>query len=152
MPASPAATGSAPVILCVGEDADLLDTRTLLLQSIGAEVHCCAAWRILQAAQPESGDEALLSMDNIRFDLIVLCHTIEPAAARKIARMARRRLPSCRTLLLQPISVAGNDRTLPGFDAVACVEPASLLSSIACLLVRQSASTDEVSVPARPAR
>jgi hypothetical protein len=146
MPILSPETGLEPVILCVGEDADLLDTRVLLLRSIGAEVHCSACWRILRSEDPESSagilrspdpdhcEQILMSMENIRFDLVILCHTIKRELACEIAGMVNRRQPSCKILLLESIVAVGSAEAGARFDAIASAEPASLLRA-ACRLL-----------------
>lgn len=71
---------SLPTILCLGEDPNLLGTRTMLLNSLGAEVK-----------QATSIAEALEQVDGENFDLIVLCHSLKQSDAVAICDAFRER-------------------------------------------------------------
>jgi hypothetical protein len=130
MPTLSKTDGPTVAILCIGEDAQLLETRALLLRSTGAEVHCSTSDQILQSQLQFS----VQSSEQRSYDLVVLCHTIEQAKARSITECAHRRVPPLQVLLLKPISTTRRERIGIDVDAVVIVEPASLLNVVTQLL------------------
>ena len=125
-----ASTGaSIPAILCIGEDMELLETRSAVLRKTGAEVKC------LTSAQARETD------DLSAFDLIVLCHTMEEPEARRIADDAGRLQPAPLILLLNSLSARGQDRSGIRFDAVAEVIPELLVRTATELLSRRSGAS-----------
>ncbi len=75
-------------ILSVGQDADLLYSRNLLLQRTGAAVFSARTEPALHLLQAQS------------FDLVVLCHTLEQKDLVAACRAIRRFSPRTRLLLI----------------------------------------------------
>ena len=73
-------------ILLVGEDFALLATRTALLAKMGASVTCCSSL------------ELRTHVGSARFDLVILCHTLEDSVRCSLAGDVRRRWPNARIL------------------------------------------------------
>lgn len=109
-------------ILLTGNDFRLLATRAAVLAKTNASVVCCNA------------PEAMAVLEQERFDLVVLCHSLEEKQAAEITGKARQKLPKVKILVV--ISDVGNDALYKDtpFDATSSPEPGSLIRSITELL------------------
>ena len=76
-------------LLLYGVDVKLLDTRRLVLESEG--------YQVTAINDPFSLDPYLSTTP---FDLLILCHTLQPDECRRIASLARLRWPAISTLEL----------------------------------------------------
>jgi DNA-binding response OmpR family regulator len=125
-------------ILCVGEDADLLNTRAELLRTTSATV------------MQTRSVAALKFMKQRRFDLIILCHTVPHEAAKKISLIAHSIQEKSFVLLLTP-SLGHEERRCHeiDFDVMTGVDPASLLSTVAKVLSRRISTPEnqEIHLP-----
>lgn len=101
-------------ILLIGEDPDILARRAILLESSGVDVSCCSASEL----------SLYLAGD---FDLVILCHTLEPHVLRSLVMSdVYRRWP--RTPVLQVVIGEGALSTETGVDTrMSLVEPSDLV-------------------------
>jgi hypothetical protein len=97
-----AATNAPPVVLNVSSDLSLLITRALILEHAGFVVRACSPERALPR----------LSEGDIRFDAVVLCHSIELDERVVLAERIRAGAPNLALVVMH----------LPGdhFDSSAC--------------------------------
>jgi len=115
-------------ILCVGEDPELLKTRAMLLQTLSAEVK----WTT-------SISEALDDVSHQKFDLIVLCHTLEDSDAVAISDAIRMRPSPPILLWISKYLGFKDERAKILCDAIVDADPASLTDCVRALLLRRSA-------------
>lgn len=80
--------GTTAHILSVGDDAWLLSSRQMVLESSGYEVHSFSSVELIE-------DEITLQCN-----LAILCHSIEPERAEELASRLRRLKPSLPLLVL----------------------------------------------------
>ena len=116
-------------ILCVGEDLDLLNTRAMLLETLGAEVKCATTLI-----------EALEQVADENFDVIVLCHSLNQHAAVAISDAIRERKPP--PLILKMTKYFGIEEEQAQFlcDAIVDARPPSLIDCARELLLNSSVS------------
>lgn len=130
-PADTRAMGCAS-ILSLGEDWALLESRQLLLQSVGYRV----------VSMP--GDTTLKPDDVRGFQLFLLCHSIEGPALESLVASLRNAAPSTPILQLTRFDSAPaklNDRVVP-----ACSGPSELLRTIDAVLGGRVASARRLTV------
>ena len=84
---------AAPLVLHVGTDLALLNTRSAVLESAGMAV-----------VRASNSAEALRLFTDADFDAVVLCHSIPPDQCRRIERAVHASRPSVPVLVLQSIS------------------------------------------------
>ena len=77
-------------ILLVGEDFRLLATRAAVLARTGVNTVCCSPSEMVRDLRGEA------------FDLVVMCHSLDEAAASMVAGTARQWWPGGRVLLIRP--------------------------------------------------
>ncbi len=118
-----------PTILCLGEDRDLLGTRAMLLERLGAEVK-----------RATSIAEALEQVASENFDLIVLCHSLKQCDSVAICNAIRDRNPP--PLILKITKSFGFEEELAQLfcDAIVDAHPATLTDCARELLFRRSVS------------
>lgn len=113
-------------ILSVGDDLDLLSTRTELLRLTGAQVVKCR------------GRDAAGVLEKEKFDLVVLCHTLPEHDAAKVVRMTGRDAAGVgtRTKVLQttPFGAASWAKYKLEVDEVVPAVPELLVQRAASLL------------------
>lgn len=119
-----------PTILCLGEDPDLLRTRAMLLESLGAEVR--HATNIAEALEQVTGEH---------FDLIVLCHSLKQSDAVAICDAVRDRRPPPLILKITKSFGFEEERAQLLCDAIVDARPATLTDCARELLLKRSAST-----------
>ena len=117
-----------PLILCVGEDLDLLSTRARLLRRLDADVK----WTTSVA-----GTVGCLHDGTI--DVLVLCHTLKEAEAIAICNAARQQAPSPLVLQIRKSFEFNEDRAHIPFDGLVDTHPAALTDAVAALLARRAA-------------
>jgi hypothetical protein len=113
-------------ILCIGEDVELLKSRTDLLRTTGSEVQCSRS------------AESLAALERRKFDLVVVCHSVRCGQAEQIYEAAHRNHGTTVVLRLMPFWVGDQSDFKSTFDAVANVEPAALVRTADALLHRQA--------------
>ncbi len=115
-------------ILLIGDDSHLLATRAAVLAKTGASVTSCNAKEFDALSDPDP------------FSLVVLCHSLTPAASRRIGDEVRRRWPQSRLLLvLKGIGDPSSFET--HVDATApAAEPAKLIAIATSLLAKSPQS------------
>jgi hypothetical protein len=86
-------TGTTAHILSIGDDAWLLSSRQMVLESSGYEVHSFSSDELIE-------DEITLQCDLLQCNLAILCHSIEPERAEELANRLRRLKPSLPLLVL----------------------------------------------------
>lgn len=116
-----------PTILCLGEDADLLGTRVMLLERLGAEVK-----------RATSVAEALEAVASENFDLIVLCHTLKQGDAVAVCDAIRERKPPPLILKITKSFGFEEERAQLLCDAVVDSHPATLTDCARELLLKRS--------------
>jgi CheY-like chemotaxis protein len=126
MSASLRTNQTAPSILCVGQDAGLLDTRAALLRRIGAEVQCA-----------NGVAKALRAIESADFDLLILCYNMQESEKRIISSAAHQQPHSPLILLLSSLSALDSGREGVIFDEIADSHPASLTACARDLLERR---------------
>ena len=119
-----------PTILCLGEDPDLLGTRAMLLERLGAEVK-----------RATSIAEALEEVARENFDLIVLCHSLKQSDAVAICDAIRERKSPSLILKINKSSGFEEERAHLLCDAIVDAHPATLTECAKELLLRKRAST-----------
>lgn len=119
-----------PTILCLGEDPDLLGTRAMLLERLGAEVK--QATSIAQALEQVAGED---------FDLIILCHSLKQSDAVALCDAIRERKPPPFILKITKSFGFEEERAQLLCDAIVDAHPATLTDCARELLLRRSAST-----------
>ncbi len=109
-------------ILLVGQDFRLLATRAAVLAKTSASVVCC---NMAEATRILLGE---------RFDLVVLCHSLDEDQETAITDMVHRRWP--RTRILMVVSAVSQERFYGNlnFDAMSSPEPDRLIRHAAALL------------------
>jgi hypothetical protein len=114
---------SVPSILCVGEDAYLLSSRAAVLTKLGADLKLTRLSGVARCMVEE------------RFDLIVLCHSVNQADAAAVAKAAHGQSPP--TLVLQVARPYGaeDDEAQIRCDAVVDADPAALIRCAKGLLL-----------------
>ena len=121
---------SLPTILCVGEDPDLLGTRAMLLERLGAEVK-----------RATSVPEALEQVAHENFDLIVLCHSLRQSDAVAICQASCQRNPPPLILKITKSFGFEEERAQLFCDAIVDAYPATLTNCARELLLKRSVST-----------
>ena len=121
---------SLPTILCLGEDPNLLGTRAMLLERLGAEVK-----------QATSIAQALDQVARENFDLIVLCHSLNQSDAVALCDAIRERKPPPFILKITKSFGFEEERAQLLCDAIVDPHPATLTDCARELLLRRSAST-----------
>lgn len=116
-----------PTILCLGEDPDLLGTRAMLLESLGADVR--RATSIVEALEKVAGEQ---------FDLIVLCHSLRQSDAVAICDAVRERKPPPLILKITRSFGFEEERAQLLCDAIVDAHPATLTECVRGLLLRRS--------------
>lgn len=116
-----------PTILCLGEDPDLLGTRAMLLESLGADVR--RATSIVEALEKVTGEQ---------FDLIVLCHSLRQSDAVAICDAVRERKPPPLILKITRSFGFEEERAQLLCDAIVDAHPATLTECVRELLLRRS--------------
>ena len=116
-----------PTILCLGEDPDLLGSRAMLLESLGATVK-----------QATSIAKALEQMDGENFDLIVLCHSLKESDAVAICDAFRARKPPPLILKITKSLDSEEERAQFLCDAIVDTHPATLTDRVRELLLKRS--------------
>ena len=117
---------SLPTILCLGEDPNLLGTRAMLLESLGAEVQ-----------QATSIAKALEQVDGENFDLIVLCHSLKDSDAVAICNAVRERNPPPLILKITKSFGFEEERAQLLCDAIVDAHPATLTDCVRELLLKR---------------
>jgi hypothetical protein len=109
-------------ILAVGENESLLQTRTRVLERLGADVVACAPYNLASG------------LDDDAFDVVVLCHSLAANTALAVSIGARKRWPGVK--ILQVVRYDYEKEThLQYADAVAAGnEPDDLLGTTKNLL------------------
>jgi len=79
-------------ILCIGSDAGLLQTRKLVLEQTGAEVH---------STKFEAG---LTLLEAQYFDVVVLCHTLAERDTIQICKLLERFWPASQLVLVEELA------------------------------------------------
>ena len=108
-----------PSILCVGEDADLLNNRAMLLRSLDADAKC-----LLGSAA------AVQCLASESFDLLVLCHTVKQADARAILNAVSGQTPPTFVLQVKKLYGSDHDRAHVRCDALVEANPALLIECV----------------------
>lgn len=116
-----------PTILCLGEDPDLLGTRAMLLESLGADVR--RATSIAEALEKVAGEQ---------FDLIVLCHSLRQNDAVAICDAVRERKPPPLILKITRSFGFEEERAQLLCDAIVDAHPATLTECVRGLFLRRS--------------
>jgi len=111
-------------ILLVGEDELLLQTRAAVLHTVGAETITCRAAGALSLLQQR------------RFQLIVLCHSIASDVCEALTEAIAARWPAARILMVSPIRLCDQESALPGIDAISSADPERLVGRTVELLGR----------------
>lgn len=119
-----------PTILCLGEDPDLLATRAMLLERLGAEVE-----------RATSISEALEQLARKDFDLIVLCHTMKQSDAIAICDAIREQKPPSFILKITKSFGCEEERAQLLCDAVVDSHPATLTDCARKLLLKRLVPT-----------
>ncbi|HEV2645088.1 MAG TPA: response regulator [Acidobacteriaceae bacterium] len=115
-----------PVILLIGDDQTLQQTRAAVLRTIGAET-VLADTRSAMAAQSQR-----------LFDLLLLCHSVPEEVAAGIVRAFRSHTAFTPILRIAHLSTWDSSEE-DGFESVTSGEPARLLKRTAELLgIRRS--------------
>lgn len=70
------------IILSFGRDHLLMPLRTMVLHQSGYAV-----------AEAYSGDEALRLLSSVKFDLLLICHTVPETEQRELIAAVRRSMP-----------------------------------------------------------
>lgn len=109
-------------ILAVGQDSRLLATRAEVLRQTGADV--------VQAGS--SGAVELL--EKMRFDVVVLCHTVNAKEAEAIGWAAHRPDYAAPVLQVLPIAKQNASSEAGIADAMAESDPAQLVAKVVALL------------------
>jgi CheY-like chemotaxis protein len=116
-----------PTILCLGEDPDLLGTRAMLLERLGAEVK-----------RATSIAEALEQVASENFDLIVLCHSLKQSDAVAICDVIRERKPPPFIVKITNSFGFEEERAQILCDAIVDAHPGTLTECAKELLLRKS--------------
>ena len=85
---------SGPLVLCIGDDRDLLQIRAMVLQHAGYAVCQFSGTGVLKAEYLPA------------FAFVVLCHSISLQKAEAIASLLRFRNPSARVIRLSHVYAA----------------------------------------------
>jgi hypothetical protein len=111
-----------PSVLCVGGDAELLETRAAVLRDTGSEVQCTLS------------SLALAVIESRSFDLVVLCHSVRQDEAKQFYEAAHRRLATTQVLRLNRVRgwLAGSD--CKSSDREVNTDPATVVRAAAELL------------------
>ena len=119
---------SAISILIYGRDAQLLESRKLLLERSGARV-----WQAINLTE-------IARLDPERdIDLLILCHSLKTEQCDRALAMAQGRWPGVQCLMLTAGS-RGYHPGLPGRFVDVNDGPANLLSTVAKLLPNEQAA------------
>ena len=108
-------------ILAIGQDDDLLNTRVAVLRHAKAEVTSARA------------EEAIRLLEQNRFDLLVLCHTVPPPKVQNIVATAQSLNAKVRvlTMAVRPNNIDVADNLV--LDE-APTEPARLVAKVSEIL------------------
>jgi|ERR1700733_722489 len=110
-------------ILCVGQDDRLLESRSeILRQKTGAAVKLATSKEALGAIRRE------------KFDLVVLCHTLNTLEAQQISDAVQDQVWVPLVLRLSPLWNPDLADTNQPFDGFCSAEPSSLVNAVAKLL------------------
>ena len=90
---------NGPAILCLGNDASLLQTRTMVLQTRFGVSHC------------STPSEAAARWPGCPFEVIVLCHTLSDREFDEAERYAQQRTPPAHLLALQAVRPVHSSRS-----------------------------------------
>ena len=115
-------------ILSVGDDRLLLYSRRLILETAGYAVESVRGDVVIE--------EALLR----RFDLVLLCHTIDEEVVGHIVEASARIAPQTSLLQISPLDNPFRNRANP---ALVSADPAALLTAVAGQLVTQKKSNSD---------
>jgi DNA-binding NtrC family response regulator len=119
---------SLPSILIYGRDADLLETRRLVLQQAGFQ-----AWTVTNLAD---ADKVMITQPS---GLLILCHSLSVGECEKALAMSHSRQPGMKNLVLMgtlPVCKLGqNDELMSSFDG-----PKALIATVSRLLKSNSAT------------
>jgi DNA-binding response OmpR family regulator len=106
------------MILAIGHDEELLNTRSAVLRRCNAGVI---------AARPSEAIEILKAG---RFDLVVLCHTLSTADMKKLVSLAHQQASDIQVLEILSASAPRWERACSGADDTALSNPASLVAKV----------------------
>jgi len=115
-------------ILAIGEDADLLKTRSEILRTMGANVMCVR------------GVNALSFIKKWEFDLIVICHTVSEALAEQVTEFAHAKGSKTLVLLVLSDAVHSKEYVDMQVDARTMSDPQSVLRFTKHLLTRRASA------------
>ncbi|HTB98792.1 MAG TPA: hypothetical protein VK716_17410 [Terracidiphilus sp.] len=119
-----------PSILCAGADAQLLATRVSLLQSLGAPV--LSAINLTEAIQ---------RLSEQRFQLMILCHSLQQAEAAALCNAASEQNPPIFILQVAKCFGRQDDRAHIVCDALVDADPVSLTQCVREILRRVTANS-----------
>jgi DNA-binding NtrC family response regulator len=105
-------------ILAIGQDADLLSTRSAVLRRCYARVvaaHVSEARKLLKAE---------------RFDLVVLCHTVSSQEMNELVLLARRQASDSQVLEILKATEIEGGRVPSDADDVAASRPETMIAKV----------------------
>ena len=119
-------------VLLVGEDELLLETRSAVVRTTGAETLCC------------SSSAALEIQSQRECDVIILCHTLPQDRCAALAEVIHARWPRTRVLLVSSTRMWEQTDAVDAMDAVSSADPERLVGRTVELLGRRGPT------PAKP--
>jgi DNA-binding response OmpR family regulator len=105
-------------ILAIGQDEELLNTRSAVLRRCNAGVI---------AARPS---EAIEILKAARFDLVVLCHTLSTEDMKKLVSFAHQQASDIQVLEVLQASAPSWGRARSGADDTSPSNPVSLVAKV----------------------
>jgi DNA-binding response OmpR family regulator len=105
-------------ILAIGQDEELLNTRSAVLRKCNAGVI---------TARPSEATEILKAG---HFDLVVLCHTLSTEDMQKLVLLAHQQASDIQVLEILKASEPRWERARSGADDMASSNPASLVAKV----------------------
>jgi hypothetical protein len=112
-------------VLLVGEDELLLQARSAVVRTTGAETFCCGAYAALAIQQQRE------------CDVVILCHTLQPDFSAALAEAIHTRWPKTRVLQVSPTRIWEHSDSPGAVDAVSSADPERLLGRMVELLGRR---------------
>jgi len=111
----------------VGEDFALLATRAALLARTNASVTCC------------NSAEFATHLDRERFDLVILCYSLEDSVRQMISADVHRRWPKARILLVTAEPLPISSITFDVDAVTASMQPGQFIRTATSLLADSAA-------------
>ncbi len=112
-------------VLLVGEDELILQTRSAVVRTTGANTLCCR------------GSAALAIQHECECDVVILCHTLPRDYCAALAEVIHTRWPGTRVLLVSSTRMWEQTDAPEAIDAVSSADPERLVGRTIELLGRR---------------